>query len=50
MLGHEYSTLTGPMTANLVDYLDTEFTIHPDSLKQYLEDSLLVADAKPKKQ
>lgn len=49
ILRHNYSTLTGPVTRSRYEG-DTDFTIHPDSLKKYLESSLSAQDCKPKKQ
>jgi capsular polysaccharide biosynthesis protein len=49
MLGHQYSTLTGPVTGLRCEG-DTDFSIHPDSLDQYLESSLSPADGNPKVQ
>jgi capsular polysaccharide biosynthesis protein len=49
ILGHHYSTMTGPVIRSRFQG-DTDFTIHPDSLKQYLENSLSQEDGKPKKQ
>ncbi len=39
ILGHHYSTMIGPAAGSRYEG-DTDFTIHPDSLKQYLESSL----------
>jgi len=47
MLGHDYYTMTGPVTESK-DWLDTNFSIHPDSLKQYLESCLSSEGDKPK--
>jgi capsular polysaccharide biosynthesis protein len=49
MLGHKYCSMTGPVVESN-GWLDTNFSIKPDSLKQYLESSLLSADGKPKVQ
>jgi hypothetical protein len=49
MLGHEYCTMTGPVTESK-DWLDTNFSIKPKSLEQYLESSLSPEDGQPKKQ
>jgi len=49
ILGHTYSTMTGPATSSRYEG-DTDFTIHPDSLKEYLESSLSAVDGKWKKQ
>jgi capsular polysaccharide biosynthesis protein len=49
ILGHEYSTMIGPVTGSRYEG-DTDFTIDPVSLKQYLETSLSPADGKPKVQ
>jgi capsular polysaccharide biosynthesis protein len=48
MLGHDYCTMTGPVTKSK-DWLDTDFTIHPDSLKEFLEDNLSSQGESPKK-
>ncbi len=47
MLGHQYSTLAGRVTGSRYEG-DTDFSIHPDLLDQYLETSLAPADGKPK--
>jgi capsular polysaccharide biosynthesis protein len=44
-LGHKYYTLVGPVVESN-GWGDTTFSIKPDSLKQYLESSLLPADGK----
>jgi len=49
ILGHHYSTMTGPVTGSRYEG-DTDFTIHPDSLKQYLESSLSSEGSNTKKQ
>ncbi len=49
MLGHDYCTMIGSAKESK-GWLDTDFTIHPDSLKQFLESSLAAADGQPKKQ
>jgi len=49
ILGHRYSTMTGPVTNSRYEG-DTNFSIHPDSLKQYLESSLSPEEGKPKNQ
>jgi capsular polysaccharide biosynthesis protein len=48
ILGHHYSTMTGPVVGSRSEG-DTDFTIHPDSLKQFLENSLS-SDGKSSKQ
>ena len=51
MLGHEYSTMTGPVTRSRSEgYSYTDFTINPASLEPYLESSLSPAEGKPKVQ
>jgi len=51
LLGHHYCTIAGPVTgpqhSEMADFTDTEFTIHPDSLKRFLESRLPLADGKP---
>ena len=49
MLGHKYCSMTGPVVESN-GWLDTNFSIKPDSLKQCLESTLLPADSKPKVQ
>lgn len=49
MLGHGYYTMAGPVTESK-DWLDTNFSIKPDSLEQYLESSLSPEDRQPKNQ
>jgi capsular polysaccharide biosynthesis protein len=49
MLGHRYSSMTGPAIEWRYDG-DTNFSIHPDSLKQYLESSLLPEGSKSQNQ
>jgi capsular polysaccharide biosynthesis protein len=49
ILGHEYSTMTGPVIRPGCEG-DTDFTINPASLEPYLESSLSPADGKPKVQ
>ena len=49
MLGHEYWSMTGPVTESK-GYIDTNFSIHPDSLKQCLENILSPKDFKSKNQ
>ena len=43
MLGHKYYSITGPVVESK-GWLDTTFFIKPDSLRQYLQSSLLPAD------
>ena len=49
MLGHEYSTMTGPVTRSKFEG-NTDFAIDHDSLERYLESSLSPADDKQKGQ
>jgi len=49
MLGHEYSTMTGPVIRSKY-YSDMDFTINPASLEPYIESSLSPADGHPKVQ
>jgi hypothetical protein len=49
ILGHHYSTMTGPVVGSRYEG-DTDFTIHPDSLRQFLEGSLSWNGEKPAKQ
>jgi capsular polysaccharide biosynthesis protein len=50
LLGHRYCTITGPISSSphngMADFTDTEFTIHPDSLKQFLKSRLPQVDGK----
>jgi capsular polysaccharide biosynthesis protein len=49
MLGHDYYTMTGPMTESK-DWLNTSFTIHPDSLKEFFDGCLSSGQGRPLKQ
>jgi len=47
VLGHEYSTMTGPVTRSK-HWGNTDFAIDPNSLEQYLESTLSPTDGKQK--
>jgi len=47
MLGHEYSTMTGPVVRSRYEG-DTDFTIDPASLETFLESNLSPAGGNPK--
>jgi capsular polysaccharide biosynthesis protein len=49
ILGHHYSTMVGPAARSEYE-MDSDFTIHPDSLKQFLESSLSPTVGNSKKQ
>ena len=49
ILGHRYATMTGPVTGSRYEG-DVDFSIHPESLKKFLESGLSPEDGEAKQQ